>query len=76
MKFLVRSTYADGKTYFWNRELIVTRKWSLSWHPHVSACRYGWYSNPQVRYGGLRAALNLPLLGDFALWFYYQPTQS
>lgn len=68
MKLLVKSVYANGNTYFFNRELIATRKWSLSWHPHTKACRYGWYHNKTLLGGGLWMALNLPILGDFALW--------
>ena len=48
--------------------IIATRKWSLSWHPHTKECRYGWYHNKTLLGGGLWMALNLPILGDFALW--------
>lgn len=40
--------------------------WSLQWHPHTKACRYGWYYNPNRT--GLTVSLNLPILGDFSLW--------
>ena len=65
MKILIKTKYKDGRTYFWNRVLVATSKWSLEWHPHVRVCRYGWYSNWRV--AGLQAQLNLPLLGDFGL---------
>lgn len=47
--------------------LFGTRRWHVAWHPHNPTCRYGTYLN---RGGtiGLKACLNLPILGDFSLW--------
>ena len=60
----------DGKVLStWNVVGWVGRKssWTLSWHKHVKSCRYGLYTNLRCR-GGLVACLNLPILGDWAVW--------
>lgn len=44
-----------------------TGYWCLSWSRHVKACRYGLYTNFSKN-SGLKACVNLPLLGDFAIW--------
>ena len=74
MKILTRSIYDGGRTYPLHLELISTKRWSLSWHPHTSACKYGWYHNRTLTGGGLWMAMNLPILGDFALWQHYIPS--
>lgn len=73
MTFLTKTVYANGNTYFLNRELMSCKSWSLSWKPHVKECRYGWYHNRTLNSGGLWMALNIPILGDFALWKHWNP---
>lgn len=68
MKFLYKTKYKNGITHPWHVCLIATRKWCLDYHPHTRACKYGLYWNKQLQDGGLYLALNIPFLGDFALW--------
>lgn len=74
MKILTKTIYEDGKTYPLCLNLIACKSWSISWHPHVRVCRYGWYrnGNPKLS-GGLWMNLNLPILGDFSLWKHWNP---
>lgn len=61
-----RVTY-DGKPVNWMWNLFGCRRWVVSWHPHNKTCRYGFYHNKGGTIG-LKAALNVPLLGDFSVW--------
>jgi hypothetical protein len=76
MKIMTQTVYDGGRKYPLNWELITTKRWSLSWHPHTKECRYGWYHNRTLAGGGLWMQLNLPLLGDFGLWQHWQPSAS
>lgn len=74
MKILTRTVYDGGTTKFLHREIVTTKRWSVSWHPHTAACRYGYYSNWRcMKSGGLAVQLNIPLIGDFSLWGHWQP---
>ena len=66
-RFFCHPSGPDGLPAKWCWTIIGRKKWALQWHKHTPVCRYGLYTNLRV-HGGLVAALNLPLLGDFSLW--------
>lgn len=66
-RFFCHPDGPDGLPAKWCWIIAARKGWSIQWHKHTKACRYGLYTNLRT-HGGLVAALNLPLLGDFSLW--------
>lgn len=70
LRFLRRArTFEGKKTGMWN---LIGWRWgrysySISWHPRCKSTRIGWYRGIKGN-GGLRRAINLPILGDFSAW--------
>lgn len=61
----------DGKPVLDSLDLIRVmgerRSWLVSRSRHNKSCRYGVYFNRTCR-TGLKACINLPVIGDFSLW--------